>query len=188
LAALLFTAATNEKLYYGKPLTSVETESTQCVPKISLQLLESIPRLELVCAILDAQEYNFDGAGSPLGAPHGESIPLGARVLKLVSAYDFLEAGGTSPGAAISTLQGRKGHYDPKLIGALNRVKNKAAPGVGKIKLEALQTGMLLVQDVMANSGAVLVPRGHEITEAILTRLRGLPPGSVREPLMVLGS
>jgi hypothetical protein len=47
---------------------------------------------------------------------------------------------------------------------------------------------MLLVQDVMATNGSVLVPRGHEVTEAILTRLRGLEPGSVREPLLVLGS
>jgi hypothetical protein len=158
------------------------------VPKISLQLLESIPRLELVCAILDAQEYNFDGQGSPRGAPQGESIPLGARVLKLVSDYDFLEAGGTSPGVAISTLQGRKGRYDPKLLGALGRVKTKASPGAGGIGLASLQAGMLLIQDVMSTTGSLLVPRGHEVTEAILTRLRGLEPGSVREPLMVMGS
>jgi hypothetical protein len=67
-------------------------------------------------------------------------------------------------------------------------VKNKAAPGVGEIKLAALQTGMLLVQDVMSTAGALLVPRGHEVTQAILTRLSSLEPGSVREPLMVLGA
>jgi response regulator RpfG family c-di-GMP phosphodiesterase len=188
IGCIVLTAENNEKLYYGKPLSPVEAESTQCVPKISLQLLESIPRLELVCAILDAQEYNFDGQGSPRGAPQGESIPLGARVLKLVSDYDFLEAGGTSPGVAISTLQGRKGRYDPKLLGALSRVKTKASPGAGGIGLASLQAGMLLIQDVMSTTGSLLVPRGHEVTEAILTRLRGLEPGSVREPLMVMGS
>jgi len=40
--------------------------------------------------------------------------------------------------------------------------------------------------------GIVLLAIGphsdHEVTEAILTRLRGLEPGSVREPLLVLGS
>ena len=113
---------------------------------------------------------------------------LGARVLKLVSDYDFLEAAGTSPGVAISTLQGRKGRYDPKLLGTLGRVKNKAAPGIGQIKLDSLQVGMLLVQDVVSTTGSVLVPRGHEVTQAILTRLSSLEPGSVREPLMVLGS
>lgn len=188
IGCIVLTPANNEKLYYGRPLSPVETESTQCVSKISLQLLESIPRLELVCAILDAQEYNFDGQGSPPGAPKGESIPLGARVLKLVSDYDFLEAGGSSPGVAISTLQARKGKHDPKLLVVLGRVKSKAAPGVGEIKLEALRAGMLLVQDVMSTTGSLLVPRGHEVTEAILTRLRGLEPGSVREPLSVLGA
>ena len=188
IGCIVLTPENNEKLYYGKTLTSVETESTQCVPRISLQLLESIPRLELVCAILDAQEYNFDSQGSPPGAPKGEAIPLGARILKLVNDYDFLEAGGTSSGVAISTLQGRKGRYDPKLLGALSRAKNKTAPGIGEVKLVALQTGMLLVQDVMSTTGSLLVPRGHEVTQAILTRLRGMEPGSVREPLMVMGS
>jgi response regulator RpfG family c-di-GMP phosphodiesterase len=187
IGCIVLSPANNEKLYYGRPLTPVEAESTQCVSKISLQLVENIPRLELVCAILDAQEYRFDGSGSPLGAPRGEAIPLGARVLKLVSDYDFLEASGTSTGAAIAALQARKGHYDPKLLGALARVKGKAAPGVGEVKLAALQTGMLLVQDVMSTTGSVLVPRGHEVTEAILTRLRALEADSVREPLLVLG-
>lgn len=188
IGCIVLTAENNEKLYYGRPLSPVEAESTQCVSKISLQLLESIPRLDLVCAILDAQEYNFDGVGSPRGAPQGESIPLGARVLKLVGDYDFLEAGGTSPGVAISTLQGRKGRYDPKLLGALGRAKTKGAPSVNGIDLAALQAGMLLVQDVVSTTGSLLVPRGHEVTTAILTRLRGMEPGSVREPLMVMGS
>ena len=187
LGCIVLTPENNEKLYYGKALTPVETESTQCVPKISLQLLESIPRLDLVCAILDAQEYTFDGSGSPRGAPQGESIPLGARILKLVSDYDFLEAGGASPGVAISTLQGRKGRYDPKLLGALGRVKNKAASGAGGIGLASLQVGMLLVQDVMSNTGSLLVPRGHEVTNAILSRLRALEPGTVQEPIVVFG-
>jgi response regulator RpfG family c-di-GMP phosphodiesterase len=188
IGCIVLTPANNEKLYYGKALTSVETESTQCVPKISMQLLESIPRMELVCAILDAQEYNFDGSGSPLGAPQGEAIPLGARVLKLVADYDFLEAGGMSATAAMSALQGRRGRYDPKLVSALGRVKGKAASGVAHIPLQSLQAGMLLVQDIIATSGAVLVPRGHEVTQAILARLAVLEPGSVREPITIFGS
>jgi response regulator RpfG family c-di-GMP phosphodiesterase len=188
IGCIVLSSENNEKLYHGKELTPVEAESTQCVPKISMQLLESIPRLELVCAILEAQEYSFDGSGSPLNAPTGESIPLGARVLKLVSDYDFLEAGGASPTVAINTLQGRKGRYDPKLLKVLARVKNKAAPGIVQVKLADLEAGMLLVQDVMSTAGAVLVPRGHEVSSAILSRLSGLEPGSVREPLTVLGT
>jgi len=45
-----------------------------------------------------------------------------------------------------------------------------------------------LVRDVMSTTDALLVPRGHEVTPAILTRLCTLDAGSVREPLMVLVS
>jgi response regulator RpfG family c-di-GMP phosphodiesterase len=188
IGCIVLTAENNEKLYYGKSLTPVEAESTSCVSKISAQLLASIPRLDLVCAILEAQDHNFDGSGSPPGAPQGEAIPLGARVLKLVVDYDFLEAGGSSPSAAINILQGRKGRYDPKMVGVLGRVKGKAVAGVRPVKVGELQTGMLLVQDVTSTSGSVLVPRGHEVTQAILTRLAGLGPDAVKEPLMVLAA
>jgi len=186
IGCIVLTPENNEKLYYGRPLSPEETESTQCVPTLSLQLIESIPRLEAVQAILEAQEFTFDGVGSPRGAPRGESIPLGGRVLKLVSDYDFLEASGTAPGVAISTLQGRKGRYDPQLLDALNRLKDKtASPGVSQTALASLQPGMLLIQDVLSTAGAVLVPRGHEVTSALLSHLRNMPPGTVQEPLVV---
>ncbi len=179
-------AATNEKLYYGRPLNSDEVELTQRLPALSLQLLESIPRLEAVRAILQAQEYSFDGSSSPHSAPQGEAIPLGARVLKLVVDYDTLEAGGIDPAVAIGTLQGRKGRYDPKVLDALARVKTKAASqGLSEMSLASVRPGMFLVQDVMSTTGLLLVARGHEATPGLLYRLRNLAPGSVREPLVV---
>jgi response regulator RpfG family c-di-GMP phosphodiesterase len=188
IGCIVLSPANNEKLYYGKALTPVEVESTQLVPRIALQLLEHIPRLEMVCTILDVQEYNFDGSESPNGAPQGEAIPLGARVLKIVNDYDFLEAGGSSPTMAINTMMSRKGRYDPRLLSVLGRVKGKATAGASQVPVAALQTGMLLVQDIVSTSGEVLVPRGHEISQPILTRLQGLERGSVREPVVVYQS
>ena len=179
-------AVTNEKLYYGKPLNSDEIELTQRLPALSLQLLESIPRLEAVRAILQAQSHNFDGSGSAHSAVHGDAIPLGARVLKLVIDYDTLEASGTDSAVAIGTLQGRKGRYDPKLLDALARAKTKAAlQGLSELVLGAVRPGMFLAQDVMSTTGLLLVARGHEVTPGLLYRLRNLAPGSLREPLVV---
>jgi hypothetical protein len=186
IGCIVLSATNNEKLYYGTPLSAEEAESTQCVPTLSRQLLESIPRLEAVRAILEAQDYSFDGLNSPRGAPRGEAIPLGGRILKLVSDYDFLEAAGTAPAVAISTLENREGRYDPKLLDVLGRVKNnQTSPGAGETGLASLQPGMVLIQDVMSTKGELLVPRGHEVTQAILYRLRSMAPGSVREPLVV---
>jgi len=187
IGSIVLTSENNEKLYYGKPLTPVEIESTQCVSQISLQLLKGIPRLDSVCAVLDAQDYNFDGSRSPRGNPQGEAIPLGARVLRLVGDYDYLEASGTPSTAILSTLQSRKGHYDPKLLDALTRAKTGENPGMRPIDLASLQVGMHLGQDVVSNEDSLLVPRG-EVTLAIVSRLHGMAPGSVREPLMVLES
>jgi response regulator RpfG family c-di-GMP phosphodiesterase len=179
-------AATTEKLYYGRPLSSEEIELTQRLPTLSLQLLESIPRLEAVRAILQAQNHNFDGSGSPHNAMQGESIPLGARVLKLVIDYDTLEAAGTDPTMAIGTLQSRKGRYDPKLLDALAGARTKvASQGLSELKLAAVRPGMFLAQDIMSTTGLLLVARGHEVTPGLLNRLRNLPPGGLREPLVV---
>lgn len=179
-------AATNEKLYYGKPLSSDEIELTQRLPALSLQLLESIPRLDEVRAILQAQEHNFDGAGAPSRAPQGEAIPLGARILKLVIDYDTLDAAGIDPGVALGTLQGRKGRYDPKLLDVLARMKTKvASQGLSEIPLAAVRPGMFLVQDVLSKTSLLLVARGHEVTPGLLSRVRNLAPGSVREPIVV---
>jgi response regulator RpfG family c-di-GMP phosphodiesterase len=179
-------AATNEKLYYGKPLNSDEIELTQRLPALSLQLLESIPRLESVRAILEAQAYNFDGSGNPPKSPQGESIPLGARVLKLVIDYDTLEAAGIDVAMVIGSLQSRKGRYDPKLLDTWARVKNKAgSQGLSEIPLASVRPGMFLVQDVLSTTGLLLVARGHEVSPGLLYRLRNLAAGSVREPLVV---
>jgi response regulator RpfG family c-di-GMP phosphodiesterase len=185
LGCIVLTSENNEKLYYGKPLTQVEVESTQCVSQISLQLLKGIPRLESVCAIVDAQDYNFDGSRSPRGNPQGEAIPLGARVLKLLGDYDYLEASGTPPMTAFESLRSRKGFYDPKLLDALIRLKAGTNQGFRSIDLASLQAGMQLAQDVLSTSDTLLIPRG-EVTQAILVRLRTMPVGSVREPLFVL--
>jgi response regulator RpfG family c-di-GMP phosphodiesterase len=186
IGCIVLTSENNEKLYYGRPLTPVEVDSTQCVSQLSLQLLKGIPRLESVCSVLDAQEYNFDGSRSPKGNPQGEAIPLGARVLRLVCDYDYLEASGASPTTISETLQSRKGHYDPKLLDALTRLKTSAVSATRPIDLASLQVGMRMGQDVMSTEDALLVPRGQEVTLAIVSRLRGMTPGSVREPLMIL--
>jgi response regulator RpfG family c-di-GMP phosphodiesterase len=186
IGSVTFPAATNEKLYYGKPLSRDETELTQRLPALSIQLLESIPRLDAVRGILQAQEYNFDGSTSPRGVPQGESIPLGARMLRLVLDYDTLEAPGIQTVKAIGTLQSRKGRYDPKLLDALERAKNKVvSQGVSEIGLAAVRPGMFLVQDVQSTTGMLLVARGHEVTPGLLNRLRNLAVGTVREPLTV---
>jgi response regulator RpfG family c-di-GMP phosphodiesterase len=186
IGCMALPAATNEKLYYGKPLSKEEVELTKQLPMLAVRLLDSIPRIEAVRAILQTQAYDFDGAGTPSGVPKGESIPLGARVLKLVCDYDSLEAAKVDPMHAIATLQAHRSRYDPTLLAALASVKTKAAAeGLRELVLSAVRPGMFLAHDVTSTSGVLLVPRGHEVTPSLLQRLRSFAAGTVREPIAV---
>jgi hypothetical protein len=44
---------------------------------------------------------------------------------------------------------------------------------------------MVLAQGVTSTNGLLLVARGQEVTVGLLERLRCLPKGTVREPLVV---
>ena len=117
---------THEKLYYGRPLTHEEADMVRHLPALAVQLLDRIPRLEAVRAILQNEPNSFDGNGNAPAAPKGQAIPLGARILKIVGDYDMLEAAGHESDAALSILQARKGKYDPDILAAFVRAKATA--------------------------------------------------------------
>ena len=186
IGCITLSPSTHEKLYYGKPLSNEEAELVQHLPALAVQLLDSIPRLEAVRAILQSEASNFDGTGSPPGTAKGEAIPLGARVLKIVGDHDILEASGSEPEMAMGTLRARKGRYDPKLLDAFIRLKTDAPPrGLCEVGLTGVRPGMFLAQGVTSTTGLLLVARGQEVTLGLLQRLRNLPKGTVREPLTV---
>jgi len=159
---------------------------TKQLPMLAVRLLGNIPRLEAVRAILQAREYHFDGAGTPSGGPRGEAIPLGARVLKLVSDYDSLEAAKVDPLHALATLQTHRGRYDPTLLAALVAGKTRAGTKrSSELALAEVRPGMVLASDVTSTTGVLLVPRGHEVTPSVLQRLRNFAGGTVCEPIAV---
>ena len=186
IGCITLAAETHEKLYYGKPLTHDETEMVRHLPTIAVQLLDKIPRLEAVRAILLNAPNSFDGIGNAPGAPRGQAIPLGARILKIVGDYDTLEAVGHGPDTAISILQKRSGKYDPEIWAVFVRAKTTSpAQGISEVLLSALHPGMYLAQGVSSTSGMLLVARKQEVTLGLLHRLRNLPKGTVREPITV---
>lgn len=186
IGCITLPADTQEKLYYGRALSSDEAEMARHLPSLAVQLIDSIPRLESVRATLLNQTTNFDGSGAQPGTPKGEAIPLGARVLRIIEDYDVLEASGLEPVTALATMGARSGQYDPKILAAFVHLKSEAPiPGLSELALAGVRPGMVLAQGVTSTSGLLLVARGQEVTVGLLERLRRLPKGTVREPLMV---
>lgn len=139
------------------------------------QLLSRIPRLETVAEAIRWQDARFDGQGADEEVPVGKKLPLSSRILKAVLDYDELASQNWQPAAILDLLKSRQGVYDPIVLLALEQ--QLTAHGeklkswhLRELKIEELEAGMILAEDVHAVSGLLILPKGHELSE--LSRLR----------------
>jgi response regulator RpfG family c-di-GMP phosphodiesterase len=163
-------------------LSPSERAVVERAPEVAATLLEQVPRMGAVAQIVRHQRRRFDES-----AP-GKEVPLGARILSAALAYDELLHRGANEKAAIAELRDRRGCHDPLVLDALAGLPARGA-GAQRVTLAVCQlvVEMVLDQDVLHREGAVLVPRGQEVTPAILARLRSHAElGMVQEPIRVL--
>lgn len=176
------------KLFRGQGLLPDEDKMVRRLPTIEEQLLGHIPRLEIVRELLRCRRCRYDGKANPAGLPSGDDIPWGARALRLAIAFDELaERPGGSAAAAIATLRGRNGEYDPALLALLADVHQEdGQEEIKLLKLAELSPGMHLAEGVESETGTLLVARGLEVTESILVRLTNVAGRvGVKQPIPV---
>lgn len=188
LRALALDAAIAEKLYYGQPLQPDEQTAVARAAESAMQLLANIPRMELVRAMLGGY-YGLRPGGS-VPQVYGERglAETGAGMLRIAAAFDELEAQGNTAALAIDMLRMQQDRYPPELLQALTVLRAAAAPRreLRDLPFSALRPGMVFAQDITLANGVLIVPRGHEVTAALIERLRGLRPGACREPVRVV--
>jgi response regulator RpfG family c-di-GMP phosphodiesterase len=176
-----------DRFLKGASLTASERAVVERAPGCAATLVGQVPRLDEVAELIRLQARRFDGADSEDGLA-GEAIPLGARILAAALAFEELMRRGSEPTAALARLRERPGAFDPAVLDALAGIPALSSEN-RRLTLAARQLAvdMVLDQDVLNQSGAVVVPRGHQITAAILARLRGhIDLGMVQEPIRVV--
>jgi hypothetical protein len=108
-------------------LTAEEYAIIKTHPAIGHQILSSIDFLMPVASIVLYHQEWFNGQGYPEGLA-GEEIPLGARVVAIIDAWDAMTSDRTyrkamAKSAAIAELRRQAGtQFDPKLVDAFLRV------------------------------------------------------------------
>ena len=188
IGAVTLPPGINECLHEGGELAPAQQLLVDRLPMLATALLSDIPRLDDVRRIIRFQDQRFDGHGNVIAGVAGDDIPIGARLLRLVTDYDALEARGTPVLQAVATLEAAHGLYDPRLLGALTDLVNPGQheAAMYRLSLAELCEGMILAQDLEAVGGKVLCGRGQEITAPILARLRAWSTHtSIREPIAV---
>lgn len=188
-------ASVVRKLRLGAALREAERAMLARVPEVGHNLLVNIPRLEPVAQAIRYSAKGFDGAGAPADAVRGEDLPLGARLLRVLSDLADLEAGGLSKLGALAVMQRHPERYDPRVLAAAGatlaaREDADALPAARRpsvsLSVRELRIGQTLSEDVLLTDGQLLLSRGHCLTAPLLERLRNsVDLGEVPESLWV---
>jgi len=177
----------------GEPLSEVESATLAQVPDSSARLLANIPRLEGVARIVQYQQKHFDGSGWPSDPTAGESIPVGSRLLKILSDALELENKGMARPQALNELQRRNGEYDSALLSAVRAHWESGPAATSRFRrarvalpLKQLAVGMLLGADVEAGDGTVILTAGQHLNDMGLEKLENFARlAAIREPILV---
>ena len=184
--------ALTEKARTRRELTAVEQEVLARVPKTGADLLANIPRLESIARIVLYQQKHYDGSGFPADAVHGEDIPIGARILKVLVDLLELEAQKMSRDAALRLMQQRMGWYDPRVLDATFACFDIYLPDISAksqgqpIAAKDLRAGQIVLADIMTESGKTIVMARSRITPVLLVRLANFAKFSpIQEPIFI---
>ncbi len=169
-----------EKLYYGQKLTREEKILADGAPAVAQTLLGRIPRLEPVLEILALSRKSA-------GVAADSAVTLGADILRLVLEYDLQIVNGSTAQMATLALQARTGTHDKHLVDLLAGVVGAGArrSEIIEIQLRQVKPGMVILDDVRTHMGTVLAPKGFEVTEVFIERMRNFGPESLAERIRV---
>ena len=164
--------STLKKLLDGEVLDRQERADFIAHPMLGADLIGRIPRMERVAEIILYQNKSYDGRGFPVDDKKGDRIPLEARVLSAVLAYDELKSQDISDAVIMEKLRAEKGQFDPDIIDALEKSVDLASSGITtRMMPSEMRLGLIIEQDVKNAEGVMLLCSGQEVTPAIMEHL-----------------
>jgi response regulator RpfG family c-di-GMP phosphodiesterase len=169
-----------EKLYYGSVLTRDEGVLADGAPAVAQKLLGHIPRLQPVMEILAISQQ-------PNGNSPDGFVMVGANILRLVLEYDTQIARGNSVEAAVQAVRARLDRHDKQLVEHLTSILGAESRNdeTSQIPVGHVKPGMIILDDVRTHIGTLLVPKGFEVTDVFIERMRNFGPGILAEKVRV---
>ncbi len=161
-------------------LGSTEREELRRHPVLGQGQVQVVEGLSGVAQTIRHHHEHLDGTGYPDGLT-GEAVSQGARLLRVLDAYDHLTRGGARKGAeeklALEALDRQVGRQiDGAVYNALLDVleeRKDAYDALREVKtpLGNLQEGMVLTRDLRTQSGILLVPKDEPIKQSYLDKI-----------------
>lgn len=176
-----------KRLYKGKELKENDARLFAMHPKITFDLLSHIPRMQRIADIIICQDKRFDGSDNYKDSRRGRSIPIGARILKVVLDFDMLESKGYLQSKALKYLKLQHSWYDPDVLKALEQVLGiEAMYKIKNVMVKELRPYMIICENVNTLNGQLLMSKGQEINSVLIERLKNFTDEvGVKEPIRV---
>ena len=176
------------RAFSGQALTAEERKLYESHPDIASKLLGTIPRLESVAAMV-AGQMTVPSRELAHGDPAGwDPQKIGAAILWAAVTFDRHMSSGRIPEQAAQLVNQAAPGLPPAITQAMVRAISDDSGLVmtRSIMLRDLEAGMTIDADVMSGRGTRLVPRGTEVTTAVLERLKAVAGGvGLVEPIRV---
>ncbi|SRR5579871_239897 len=172
-----------DRAYAGTPLPAEQQAEFEMHPAIGCELLATIPRVQGIAWIVGQQM----GAGR-VDEHVSDNIRTGAILLQVALAFDQLRQQGLTDSQAVAVLRLDR-RFDARIVAALDRWPGETAELQScRIKIEALEPGMIVECEVRSNAGLLLAVTGQEVTYPLMVRLRNLlRRGALKDEIQVLG-
>ena len=162
----------------GVHLTPEEADMLFRVPEVGARLLEQIPRLENVARIVRLQQARC--VASTAAVQNGaESVPIGARIIKVLGNLVKLEAKGVSKAAALLQMLQADQEFDADIVRRVTKCFDISLPSLAvespapiSILIEDLQFGQVLCADVQTTDSVLLLVAGTILSPMLVERLR----------------
>ena len=190
IGAVAIPPAVLNRFRAGEKLNETERQMINRIPEIGANLIAKIPRMEPVEKIVRYQSKNFDGTGHPDDTVSGSDIPMGARILHVLSDLILLEKNRKTRAEAFGHLKHRLGVYDPAVLEAVASCFDiyLAEPTEPRqIPFSELRVGHIITSDILTTEGTLVVASGAQISPALMRKLHNFSEISgLREPISVL--
>lgn len=163
-------------------MTQVERDMVEASAETAHKLICNIPRLQEVASYVLYQGKNVDGSGFPHDDKTGNDIPIGARIVRILSDLALSADKGIELEDALAVMTKYDGIYDQKLLKLITPIivgeqssAEKRADETLDIQLSSISPGdVLLTPIVDLDSDDLILAKGATITELYVKRLGNL--------------
>jgi len=158
--------------------TGDEQHLFQQHPIAGAQILNELDILKPVARLVALHHEQHNGRGFPSGL-EGRRLPLLARIVAAAAIYDnLIHRGGYGPAEAVHQLHRmRPAQLAPAMVDLLldihrDGLVREQSADLLDLPADQLREGMVLARDLARSSGAVLIPKGTQITRYTIEKIK----------------